>query len=122
MKHLDSYENIKLELNILTERLNIISEYESIILKEKVELNNLIDIQKQIINQMEKDISNLDGIENKLYNEIAIKGTSISKAVEKIAEEEDKDVSTLWKNYYPNVRKRIDKLPNIKLEEKEEVR
>ena len=34
----------------------------------------------------------------------------VSKAIEKISLEEDKDVSTLWKNYYPKVKKRIDQL------------
>lgn len=121
MKHLDSYENIKLELNILTERLKIIKEYEVKIAKEKEEISILISMQQNIIEQIEKDISNLSGIENKLYKEIVINGTSISKAIEKVAYEEDKDVSTIWKNYYPNVKKRIDKLSNKKLEEKKEV-
>lgn len=108
---------MKLELNILTERLSIIAEYEKKILLEKQYLKGLIDYQTKVINQMEKDISNLSGIENKLYREIIINGTSISKAIERVSEEENKDVSTLWKNYYPNVKKNIDSLLNIKSKE-----
>lgn len=59
---------------------------------------------------MEQDLKSLNGIENKLYNEIVINGTKVSKAIDKIAFEENKDISTLWKNYYPKVKKKIDDL------------
>ena len=38
---------------------------------------------------------------------------SISKAVEKVAEEEEKDVSTIWKNYYPKIKDKIKEISNM---------
>ena len=59
---------------------------------------------------MENDLQNLSGIENKLYYEIVINGTNVTKAIDKVATNEFIDTSTLWKNYYPKVKKEIDKL------------
>lgn len=113
MKCLDSYNNMKLELNILTKRLEVVIEYEKKFSMEKEYLNNLIEYQLKILKQMEQDICDLSGIENKLYKEIVVNGISVSKAIEKVSEEEDKDVSTLWKNYYPSVKEKIEQLSKI---------
>lgn len=39
---------------------------------------------------------------------------NVSKAIEKIAEQEDKDVSTIWKNYYPKVKDKINEMLDYK--------
>lgn len=113
MKCIDNYINTKIELNSLINRLELITQQEKDILVEKDMINKAISRYTKIIKIMEEDIRNLSGIENKLYKEIVINGTTVSKAIEKISIEENKDVSTLWKNYYPNVKKKIEKLSNI---------
>ena len=80
---------------------------------EKEELIHIIQVQKESIYSIENNLKNLTGIEYKLYYEIAVKGTNITKAVEKVAFDEEKDVSTIWKNYYPKVKKILNK-KNIK--------
>lgn len=110
MNKFDTYQNTKHELNLYRNRLNILLKYELQLAREKEMLDNIINLQIELLNQMEKDLKNLNGIENRLYYEIVVKGMRVSKAIEKISLEEDKDVSTLWKNYYPKVKKRIGQL------------
>ena len=114
MNKFDTYQNTKHELNLYKKRLDMLLKYELQLTKEKEILDNTINSQIELLNQMEKDLENLNGIENRLYFEIVVKGISVSKAIEKISFEEGKDVSTLWKNYYPKVKKQIEKL-NFKM-------
>lgn len=108
MKYIDNYKNLVIEKNILLERLKMILEYEETIISEKSVLEKLLKKQEETIKLIENDLKELNGIENKLFKEIVINGINVSKAIEKIAEEEEKDVSTLWKNYYPKVKEKID--------------
>lgn len=110
MRVLNNYSDTVYELNILKRRLNLLINYESEIALEKNRLINLIDNEQKVIKQMENDLQNLSGIENKLYYEIVINGTNVTKAIDKVATNEFIDTSTLWKNYYPKVKKEIDKL------------
>ncbi len=59
---------------------------------------------------MDSHFKELFGIENKLYYEILVKGLNVTKAVDKVSKDYDKEVSTIWKNYYPEVKKKIDEL------------
>ena len=63
---------------------------------------------------MEENIKKL--IDEKNINELknVINKMNVSKAIEKIAEQEDKDVSTIWKNYYPKVKDKIDEMLDSK--------
>lgn len=108
----DNYVNTKIELNYFLERLELINQYEDKLENEKKEILSLINIYKEFIQKIEQDLQNLSGIENKLYKEIVINNLNVSKAIEKVAFEENKDVSTLWKNYYPNVKTKIEFLRN----------
>lgn len=110
MQALNNYSNTVLELNILKRRLNLILNYENEIALEKNRLINLIDNEQKVIEQMECDLQKLNGIENKLYYEIIINGNNVTKAIDKVASNEFIDTSTLWKNYYPKVKKQIDNL------------
>lgn len=110
MQALNNYSNTVYELNVLKRRLNLILNYENEIALEKNRLINLIDNEQKVIKQMEKDLQKLNGIENKLYYEIVINGNNVTKAIEKVASNEFIDISTLWKNYYPKVKKQIDNL------------
>lgn len=118
MNDLNYYRDIKYEINILENRLELISEYEKKLLNEKEMINATLCLQKKILNQIEVNLKKLSGIESKLYAEIVINGTNVTKAIEKIAVEESKDISTLWKNYYPNVKEKINELKSLNFETK----
>lgn len=106
----DNYVNTKIELNYLLDKLELINQYTEKLENEKKEILGLINAYKEFIQKIEQDLQNLSGIENKLYKEIVINNLNVSKAIEKVSFEEEKDVSTLWKNYYPNVKKKIELL------------
>ena len=114
MKGIDNYQNTKCELDLIEKRLNLISQYEKILVEEKNRLNELEEFHKKIITKMEEDLLDLSGVENKLYCEIVLKGINVTKAIDKIAYEEDLDVSTLWKNYYPKIKRKINDLNLVK--------
>ena len=105
-----NYANTVHELNFLKKRLSLIDEYEKSLKSIKEKICHLISSNQNVIDQMEKDIKNLSGIENKLYYEIVINGTNVTKAVDKVSQDEFIDISTIWKNYYPKVKKEIDAL------------
>ena len=63
--------------------------------------------------EMSQSLSRMNGLEYKLYYEIVVKGVSISKAVDKIAEVSGKDVGTIWKNYYNKIKKYIKRIDNF---------
>lgn len=107
MKEFECYHNSIIELDILNERLDIIKKEKESLLKEERIIKETIDLYVNEINSIKKNMSNLKGIEYELYTEIVINGLNASKAVEKVAEKNEKDVSTIWKNYYPNVKKII---------------
>ena len=105
-----NYANTVHELNFLKKRLSLIDEYEKTLKSIKEKICHLISSNQNVVDQMEKDIKKLSGIENKLYYEIFINGTNVTKAVDKVSQDEFIDISTIWKNYYPKVKKEIDAL------------
>lgn len=72
-----------------------------------------VDKLQWYINNMNDILSKMTGLEYKLYYEIAVKGITISKAVENIADISGKDTSTIWKNYYNKIKKYVKKLKNF---------
>lgn len=120
MNSLNNYKDIKYEINILENRLELISEYEKNLSNEKQMIKTTLCFQREILNQIEGNLKKLSGIESKLFTEIVINGTNVTKAIEKIAVEESKDISTLWKNYYPNVKEKISELKSLNFEAKKE--
>lgn len=101
MVAIDNYTDTKKEYEIATKRLHN--------LKEQIEQQEKIveDLEKTL-NEIEDILKDLTGIEVSLFKEI-IKGTSISKSVEIIAEYYDKDVRTIWRIYNKKIRNRIKK-------------
>lgn len=69
------------------------------------------------VNDMSNILSKLNGIEYELYYEIVVKGITITKAVDNIAEKYDKDTRTIWKYHYKNIKKYIKKVMMIKKSE-----
>ena len=62
------------------------------------------------LNDMSENLNKMSGLEYRLYYEIVVNGTKISKAVEQIAIETNKDTQTIWKNYYRKIKKEIKKV------------
>ena len=110
MNRLKSYTNTKNELSLVNLRLNLIEKNKTSLENEKENLNDIQNELSTTLASMEESIKNLNGIEESLYYEIVINGTNVTKAVDKISFKYDKDPSTIWKNYYPNVKKEIEKL------------
>lgn len=62
------------------------------------------------LNNMNESLSKMTGIEYQLYYEIVVKGVNVTKAVENIADKNDKDTGTIWKNYYNKIKKDVKKI------------
>jgi adenine-specific DNA methylase len=71
---------------------------------------NTVHKLEYYLKRMESTLKALTGIEADLYKEIVINGTRISKAVEKIASNYDKDVSTIWRLYHKRVKEYVNML------------
>lgn len=81
------------------------------------EINDQIETIHKLeyyLKRMENTLKGLTGIEADLYKEIAINGTRISKAVEKIADKYNKDVSTIWRLYHKNIKENVKMLVKCK--------
>jgi hypothetical protein len=76
-----------------------------------------IDQQRAIVERlatfitvMTDALSRMVGIEYELYYEIVVNRKRITRAVEYIAEKYDKDTQTIWKYYYPKIKKDVENL------------
>lgn len=107
-----NYSNTKNELEIALNRLDIIKDNKENLEVEKNLLENYVEKLKKCILEIEKNLKELTGIEYQLYYEVVVNGLNVTKAVDKVAYKYDKDVSTLWKSYYPNVKAKINLLKN----------
>lgn len=104
------YMDTKNELDIVKERLLIIREYQNVLRDLEDNLNQMMDTLGVKLSCMDKHLKELQGIENALYYEIVVKGNHVTRAVDIVAFKVDKDVSTIWKHYYPKVKKKLEEL------------
>lgn len=77
------------------------------------EIEELMEEIKELENYlslMEECLNNLSGLEAELYREIVCNNLRISKAVEKVADNNDRDVSTIWRMYHKKVKEHINQL------------
>lgn len=102
-----NYIDTKNEIDIAILRLKSLEEKELSLVKEKETLTNYINKLNDYLKSMENNLRNLTGITNKLYYQIVVNGLNVTKAVDIVARDEDKDVSTIWKNYYPKIKDMI---------------
>lgn len=116
MNWFNCYKKVKCEVDILENRLKMIKQYEKNLVEERSKIETIVYLQKELLNQIECSLENYQGIEYKLFKEIMLNGLSVTKAIEKVAFEESKDESTLWKYYYPKVKKKITELQVFMLE------
>lgn len=109
MKTIIMYENTKRIKDMIQLKLDTIEKNESILKKEKEDLLKLHDFYQTKISQMNQQLKQLKGVEYSLYYEL-IHGSSVNKAIDKVAAEYDMSPSTIWKSYYPELKQEIEKL------------
>lgn len=68
----------------------------------------------KIIDAMNKNLNKMKGIEFRLYYSIVVEGTTSSDAVKNVAKEYGYAEQTVWKYYYPNIKKEIQKIKEYK--------
>ncbi len=78
--------------------------------EELIYQQQIVNKLQGYLNDMSESLSKMSGIEYRLYYDIIVNGTRISKAIEKIANETDKDTQTIWKNYYRKIKKEVKKV------------
>ena len=110
LKNIKGYVNIKTELDLVKLNINALDMKEKDLKKYKESLFNLEKDLSDILNKMEEKLKELKGIEKELLYEIIVKGTNVTRAVDKIAFTYDMDSSSIWKNYYPNVKKSLENI------------
>lgn len=106
----EGYTNLAKEKEFLELRMNVILQYQDHLKKEKNNLEILLKRNQEIQEKIKKSLESLKGIENNLYKSIIIEGIPVTKAVDKASFLFDLDPSTIWKSYYPNVKKLIEEL------------
>ena len=119
MKNLKGYVNIKTDLDLIRININRIEEKEKTLKLEKDIYLELENKYSNLLAKMEEKLKDCKGIDRELLYEIMIKGTNVTRAVDKVAINYDMDSSTIWKNYYPKVKKQIDNLYLLLSEEKQ---
>ena len=100
-----SYLNMRKEIIIAKTRIDSIDHNLEALQKERKELNNLIETLEKNLNIIKENLQSLTGIEYELYYQIEVNGLNVTKAIDYVAMKEGLDSSTLWKNYYPRVKK-----------------
>lgn len=112
MKNIKGYINVKTDIDLINLRLETLKEKEKQIMKEKeslIELKNKLD---NFLLKIEDKLKEVKGIERELFYEIIVKGTNVTKAVDKVSFAYDLDTSTIWKNYYPKIKEDIKRIEN----------
>ncbi len=110
MKNFKSYIETKKELELIKLNLEALTKKEKYILKEKEELLILEQELDNTLTKIENSLKNLKGIEKELLYELLIKGRKATRAVEIVAFKNDLDSSTIWKGYYPKIKKIMQNL------------
>lgn len=85
-------------------------ELEKTNIDEKIEIQkNKVNKLKYYLNCMEYHISKLKGIEYQIFYEVIYNNKNISKAIEYVAEINDKEPQTIWKLYYVKIKNELTK-------------
>ncbi len=114
IKILRNYSNTKNELAMVQLKLEALTHREDMLKQTKEQLVDYEDHLTEILKMMDQKLNELNGIEYTLYYEIVVRGKNVTKAVDYVSLKYDKDVSTIWKSYYPKVKAMIDELEKNK--------
>lgn len=110
MKDIKGYVNLKAEISLLDLNINKIDYNIASLNKEKENYLELSKNYNELLIKMEQSLKELKGIEKDLAYSILVKGLNVTKAVEKTSFTYDVDPSTIWRSYYPKVKKVIKEL------------
>lgn len=113
MKNIKGYMNLRTELHLIDLELERITLKEQKLKHEKEELTILKEQYQSLYERVADELKNLKGVEQTLLYEIVVKGLNVTKAVDKVSFQYDLDVSTIWKSYYPRVKKFIQELEDV---------
>ena len=69
-----------------------------------------VDKLQGYLNNMADSLSKMTGIEYQLFYEIVYKGVNITKAVDNIADANNIEPQTIWKNYYKKIKKYVNRV------------
>lgn len=105
MKNIKGYVNLKSELNLINLNIEAITKKEEYLKTTKMELKKLATNLEIMVNKIENELKKLKGVEKELLTEIVVKGKNVTRAVDVVSFTYDMDPSTIWKNYYPKVKK-----------------
>lgn len=112
MQIIETYHNTKQILKLTELRLSVIETSEQKLHKEREYLLSFQAELKEKLKAMDMELRQLKGIEYELFYQIIVQGMNITKAIDKVAFDNDKEVSTIWKNYYPKVKEKIQEFLN----------
>lgn len=107
MKNFENYINSKADLKLTKLNIETIDIKSKELENIKKEYNKYAERLAEVINSMEISLKELKGIEQKLAYYILVDGLNATKAVDKVSFDYDLDTSTIWKNYYPKVKKEL---------------
>lgn len=110
MKNIKGYVNLKTDLDLINLTLDAIEIKEDKIKNLKQTYLKLRDELTTTLDKMEDTLKELKGMEQELFYQIAVKGINVTKAVDNVAFTYDVDPSTIWKTYYPKVKKYLKEL------------
>lgn len=124
------YSNVLQEISILEDRLRLlkdrikvgetkygnnavkyladkgsrIGKYQQTAFEEKESLEEELKKLYNCQNSMNNALQKLKGISQQLYREIQVNGLNVTKAVEKVANDNDMQVNAIWQNYYKKIK------------------
>lgn len=94
-------------------KLNIIKERSKMIELEQKQVNEEITELEKTIKIIEQNLKELQDPEYKIFYQMVINGLKPTEAVRRVSFEVGKEESTLWKNYYPKVKKILSEISYI---------
>ena len=103
--NIKNYINAKKDLELVKINIETLNNKEKHLKDIK---NSLKELELKLENntkKIESKLKDLKGIEQELFYSILVEGINPTKAVDNVAFKNDKDPSTIWKNYYPKVKK-----------------
>lgn len=85
-----------------------INEDTGLSLEEEIKIQQeAVTNLSETIAQMEYSLKNITALEYQLFYAIVVEGRSITSAVDHISFTSGKDISTIWKYYYPKIKEDV---------------
>jgi len=107
LKNIKGYINLNKDISLVKSNIDILREREKN-LKEMIKTLEIEEVKMENTkNTMERLLKELRGVEEELAVNILVNGINPTRSVDKVAFRYDLDPSTIWKNYYPKVKKML---------------